>query len=362
MAVDASGLRQGFVEEGRFLAFPLSIPDETYPIPPDDCHITALTESPDGRRVYGTTGGRQCHVIAASHKGAAGGVLDVGVVPGAARLPCVVLYETERGWGHDLLVGAAGRPDGSAFYRCTVSFPGDTVQEPSFPCSAIERAVELPGVALRDAVRGPDDRLWCLTDRGLLAVARTGGEPTWLVEHTGGGPAAPSQLVRAGDDALCWIDPDGRLRGIDTGSLAPIDAGVCLPWSGEGAAVCACGRTVVHADAQGALRAVDLAGGEVRDLGTTPIPHVQCLAALPDGRVYGVCGRGIGHFFQAEASGGPVRDLGAIVSVIVAKRYGFEFSCAVTGRDGEIYLGEDDRGGHLWVYCPPLEVSPPPMA
>jgi len=49
-----------------------------------------------------------------------------------------------------------------------------------------------------------------------------------------------------------------------------------------------------------------------------------------------------------------VRNLGVAISVLNRRRYGYEFSCAVTNRDGEIYFGENDRGGHLWVYFPTI--------
>ena len=32
--------------------------------------------------------------------------------------------------------------------------------------------------------------------------------------------------------------------------------------------------------------------------------------------------------------------------------YGYQFGDAVTGPDGEIVFGEDDNGGHLWLYFP----------
>jgi hypothetical protein len=44
------------------------------------------------------------------------------------------------------------------------------------------------------------------------------------------------------------------------------------------------------------------------------------------------------------------------VSVIERRRYGFIFSDAAIGRDGEIYFGEDDNLGHLWLYFPKIEV------
>jgi len=60
------------------------------------------------------------------------------------------------------------------------------------------------------------------------------------------------------------------------------------------------------------------------------------------------------HYSFAPASG-EVRDVGVAVSVIERRRYGYVFGDAVTGRDGEIILGEDDDLGHLWLYFPKIE-------
>jgi hypothetical protein len=47
-----------------------------------------------------------------------------------------------------------------------------------------------------------------------------------------------------------------------------------------------------------------------------------------------------------------VANLGVAVSVLERRRYGYVFGDAVTGRDGEIIFGEDDNGGHVWMYFP----------
>ena len=47
-----------------------------------------------------------------------------------------------------------------------------------------------------------------------------------------------------------------------------------------------------------------------------------------------------------------VANLGVAASVIERRRYGYQFGDAVVGRDGEIVLGEDDLGGHVWLYFP----------
>jgi hypothetical protein len=50
-------------------------------------------------------------------------------------------------------------------------------------------------------------------------------------------------------------------------------------------------------------------------------------------------------------------NLGVAASVIERRRYGYEFSAAVVGRDGEIVFGEDDFGGHVWLYFPRIRAG-----
>ena len=76
------------------------------------------------------------------------------------------------------------------------------------------------------------------------------------------------------------------------------------------------------------------------------------MAGTFDGRVYGSEGREIQHLFVYDPQSGETRDIGIAVSVLFHRRYGYQFAEAATGTQGEIILGEDDRGGHLWMYLP----------
>ena len=46
--------------------------------------------------------------------------------------------------------------------------------------------------------------------------------------------------------------------------------------------------------------------------------------------------------------------VGCAVSVLERRRYGYQFADAVVGRDGQLYFGEDDDLGHLWIYFPSI--------
>ena len=90
-------------------------------------------------------------------------------------------------------------------------------------------------------------------------------------------------------------------------------------------------------------------------LGRAPLAPVRTLAVGLDGRLYGFCGAEIARMFCYHPGRREVTDLGSAVSVIERRRYGFIFSDAAIGRDGEIYFGEDDNLGHLWLYFPKIE-------
>jgi hypothetical protein len=50
-----------------------------------------------------------------------------------------------------------------------------------------------------------------------------------------------------------------------------------------------------------------------------------------------------------------ITNLGVAVSVLERRRYGYVFGDAVTGRDGQVFFGEADDLGHLWLYFPSIQ-------
>ena len=79
------------------------------------------------------------------------------------------------------------------------------------------------------------------------------------------------------------------------------------------------------------------------------------MAVTHDGRVFGFCGEELAKMFCYDPARGEVRNLGVAVSILETRRYGYVFGDAVTGRDGQIYFGEDDHLGHLWLYFPSIQ-------
>jgi hypothetical protein len=111
------------------------------------------------------------------------------------------------------------------------------------------------------------------------------------------------------------------------------------------------------ADAEGRLFSFDEGAGFSQPLGRAPLAPVGPMATTLDGRVFGFCGEEIAKMFSYDPRTREVSNLGVAVSVIERRRYGYVFGDAATGRDGEIVFGEDDDGGHLWLYFPRIRAA-----
>ena len=110
-------------------------------------------------------------------------------------------------------------------------------------------------------------------------------------------------------------------------------------------------------DSQGRLFSFGESAGFSAPLGRAPLAPVKPMAVTKDGRVFGFCGEEIANMFCYDPQLREVSNLGVAASVIEQRRYGYVFGDAVTGRDGELFFGEDDNGGHLWIYYPRIRSS-----
>src|SRR3984885_1647686 len=106
------------------------------------------------------------------------------------------------------------------------------------------------------------------------------------------------------------------------------------------------------ADTAGRLFSFD--ENKFRLLGKAHLAPVGPIAVTPDGRLFGFCGAEIANLFCCDTQSGTVTNLGVAASVLEQRRYGYQFGDALTGRDGELVFGEDDNGGHLWLYFPKI--------
>jgi hypothetical protein len=341
-------LEPGFVTEGRFLALPLAVPEECDPIAPDESRLTALALSPDGHRVYASTGGQACHVVQTCLLGSNGYAFDLGIIPGAQALPGLVVGREAHGEDQqDSVLVAAAHAEGLRLWRSLARPVYDTIQEPTFAPGDFKPCAERPGWQPRDCRRADGEACWVLGDRGLLRWSPADGWRCLAESGERFATALPRLLTPEGAD-LAWVEADGSLMGL-LGERCERLALLPRP-PGQGATACVAAGRVVVACADGEVLSAGRDG--VRSLGRTVLAPVRCLSALADGRIFAFCGEGLGHWDCWYPGSGQWRALGAVAATLPRPRYGHSFAAALSGRQGEIWLAEDDQGGCLWLYQP----------
>ncbi|NOY81947.1 MAG: hypothetical protein GXP31_13200 [Kiritimatiellaeota bacterium] len=335
-----------FIREGAMVAVPLCFPGASTPIPPDESHVTALAVGPDDV-VYGGTSGRAVHLFAGLFRGATGAVFDMGGIQDARQ--CVaVACAGER------VIGCVN--DDNQGWVVTHSLqppPFDLLQEWGFSRSPFKiLQPPVPGERILHAVALPDgNSVLGLTPRTLFELDVAAGEVRRAVCVPGRG-----RLVVVGDGTVLGPDRGARLWRRDaSGEIdreavrLPGEAWRKTPASWAYSRACACAWT---ADDEGRIVAIPDGATEGAVVARAPLQPVGPMAATPDGRLFGTCGRGIANFFRLDPGADEAHNLGAAVSVLERRRYGYEFAAAAVGSDGEIFWGEDDDLGHLWIYFP----------
>lgn len=335
---------QRFVHEGLFLAIPTGVPGWCAPLPPDECRIAGLTHGP--RCIYGVTDGPNPHVLAADYRGSACYARSLGPVKDVRNLVGVaVMGQGER--GADRLIIAANTASGCVLLSQVNDVTDDVIQEPTFWHRPYEVVFKTAGVTAHDVAVAGADAAWVLTDGGAWHADLKAGVWNAVVERE---PARARRFLHKDVDRAWYADAQGQVWLLAEASAkrtALTFAGVLQTVGG------ACSASAVPVvDANGSVVLLDLLRGTSQSAGRLPLPRVQALCAVPDGRIFGLCGDGIGVFFRMDPQAGTCEILGAVAATIGARRYGFEFSCAIPGHDGEVVLGENDRGGHLWLYYP----------
>lgn len=336
-----------FLAEGSMVAFPLCFPGVTIPYPPDESRVHALAVAPGGA-VYGIAGGRQAHLFCALFHGATGCVLDLGEAAGAER--GVAAACLAGGW-----VAATDGPAGSRLWGSDYTpLPFDLLQEWTFYMRPVrDLGTPWPGERIRDLVP--------VCDGTALAVA-TDGHVLALSRH--GSLRAAAEVDAPG---RLFVLPDGRIAGIERAErlfvFDPVTGHVVREparapggsWaSASGWAGGRGGQPGYIADGEGWIHVLDSAAG-LRRIARAPLAPVNTMVLAPDGRLFGHSGDGIGRFFRLSPGAGETVDLGVAVSVFERRRYGYQFASSAVGRDGQLFFGEDDDLGHLWIYFPRLD-------
>jgi hypothetical protein len=339
-------LAHQFVREGTMVAFPTCLPGMTTPIPLDESRITALDINSEGH-VYGGTSGQQAHIFGAAFHGLTGIVLDAGTVPGCTSTAAVCCGNAR------VIAFVNGARGGRAVALAYIRLAEDWIQEWGLRPPVLQELGEcVAGEAVVHAIAVPPGNVVVgVTTHHVFTVDVQSGQISVVGEAPGRGHLA------LGRDAVFGQDEGTRLWRFDVGSGRVGRAAVHLPdgdWNGP--LRWARDRNsglLFTADDAGRLFSFD--GSKFRLLGTAHLAPVGPIAVTADGRLFGFCGAEMANLFCCDTVSGSVTNLGVAASVLEQRRYGYQFGDAVTGRDGEIVFGEDDNGGHLWLYFPKIK-------
>ncbi len=339
-------LAHQFVREGTMVAFPMCLPGMTTPIPLDESRITALDINSEGH-FYGGTSGRQAHLFGAAFHHLTGIVLDAGAVPGCTSTAAICCGTSRT------IAFVNGSQGGRAVAVPHIKLAEDWIQEWGLAPPELQELGEcVPGEPVVHAVAVPSGKAVVgVTTNHLFTVDVETGRIAILGEAPGRGHLAMGRAEVFGQDE------GTRLWRFDVASGHIRRAAVRLPdgeWTGPLRWARDRNRGLLFtADAAGRLFSFDENRG-FRLLGSAHLAPVGPMAVAPDGRLFGFCGTEMANLFCCDTVSGNVINLGVAASVLERRRYGYQFGDAVTGRDGEIVFGEDDNGGHLWLYFPKI--------
>jgi hypothetical protein len=341
-----------FMTEGTMVAFPLCFPGASTPIPPDESLITALDITPEGI-VYGGTSGRVAHLFVGMFHGVTGVVFDLGAIEGMTECTSVCCC-------HGKVIAVGKGPKGGLLVSTDYQgLPFDLIQEWGFSRPPIKTVMDFPKEegTLATVVGAEGKTLVCQAVGRLLSLDVESQSLTEI-----GSVPDSGCLLQGGPDGIFGFDQKRTLwRYIPSTKtlerrIIPLPEGCQVGDSMQWARGQVGGISYLADDA-GALFPFTGEKGFGAEIGRARLAPVGAMAVTHDGRLIGACGDGIGRLFVYSPREGRVKDIGVALSVLERRRYGYQFGGAVTGRDGEIYFGEKDQGGHLWIYFPRIEKS-----
>jgi len=347
-------IRDTYIQEGTMVAFPLCFPGASVPIPADESYITALDVGPENF-VYGGTSGRKTHLFVGMLHGALGAVFDMGVVEGADHCAAVCCGEEK------FAACVNGPEEGRLIARKLQDEPDQLIQEWGFTREPFEDwGCPAKGEKILHAVRTPfRKKMIGLTEHHLFSVDLNTGKLEIIREIHGQGRLVVSSggtVLGKDEDQTLWIyNPD---KNVFTSHAITLPRGKWKEspnrWARDP------GTAILYTtDDTGQLFSFQDEAGFQGPLAKTPFLPVGPMAVTFDGRLFGFSGEGIAHFFIYDPETGVMEKHGMAVSFLERRRYGYQWGDAVTGKDGQIFFGEDDFMGHLWIYFPAIKCPIP---
>ena len=339
-----------FMKEGTMVAFPTCFPGVTVPIAADESRITALDVTADGT-VYGGTSGRSTHLFVGMFHGVTGIVLDMGTVAGADHCAAICCRKSK-------FVACVNGPGGGRIVsRPLQPLPFSLIQEWEFPRQSFKdmgEVVEKEAI-IHAVLTDSKQHMIGTTEKHLFAMEMETGKIRIVADGRGSG-----QLGIGSNGSIFGLDEGSYLWRFDSVSSELKRKAIQLPDGAWGKTPLVWARdtrsgVLYTADGDGTLFAFSEEQGFTASVGRTMLAPVGAMAVTLDGRLFGWCGSELSRLFCYDPACEKIKDLGLGVSVIERRRYGYMFGAAVVGRDGQIFFGEDDELGHLWIYFPRIQ-------
>jgi len=353
--------RSAYVREGRIVMRHLGWKGVVKPIPPGESAVTSLEVDPTGR-IVGATSGARSHLF----------IYD----PDVDRVVDLCTFDEGSVAKNSVVVCRDGTVLAATRKQAGGRGPGKLV---SFRTDYQETLTWQPSRPVLESLDLPkrDEGVACLTyDEARNTVygitSTTGTFFTMDVETRSSKLIGPvdelgefSDCLVVGCDGLVYggkrwgglfeFDPSkGTIRQLDL--AIPSLAGRQLYNKVDALALDrSSGKIYGGGTADGVLFSFDPVTRQVISLGKpTSQPRTRAIAVERDRRVYGISGRagGVAHLFRYDPTSGDLRDLGIPLAHSDQEWHGYEFDCMTIGSSGEIYMGESDRIGHLFIYYP----------
>lgn len=389
LRVRADYEKSAFVTEGHFEVRALGAKEFVKPIPPGESGITALLNHPNGH-IYGGTSGKNAHLFFYNPAPDADAIADIGII--AENSSIAKLLVLTIGAAHGEVLGLVNKNDGSAFlfvYK---------------PCEVILNSKKFTGMGVREIFDlAAEDQLFFSTidpchstgkveyiemplfDENIADMVLDNTELKLYLFGAETGTLYCCNLIGKAVTKVGRIDSNGNFsKCLVTGSDGMIYAFglygqvfVCNPEDNSLIALdikapALKGRELYNrvtawtADIKNDIiyggtvdgiifqffpkekRIVCL--GKPTDLGNV------CAMAVSGNIVYSLIGNkgDYCHLTCYDNATRELRDLGCPLARSERPWNGYEFASMTTGKNGTVFLGENDRISHLFMYFPPV--------
>lgn len=355
-----------YVREGRVFSRALRIHQQvSEPIPAGESAVTSLCTGKNGK-IYGATSGKQSHLFYYDPSPAGDGIVDLGVLEGVKAVRRAL---ADSGEGR-IFAGASEVEDPKGEGALYEHETKDDYSDEFRSLGGETRKLLVP-------VKGECIAALCAdTKRKMLYGISSKTGTFFRYDYVRGTVKSFGPVSKDRAFSRCLVmDEEGNVYGTHSlGTLwhySPedeqvVDLEVRIPsvagrefYNALDSAVYEPNTGLIYGagTADGVLFTFDPETLDVCSLGkVTAEPRVRAITATPDGRVFGIsgCEEGMGHLFCYQPLRHELTDLGILFASSEVFRRGFEFDAACCGKNGELYFGEAEREGHLFLYFPSI--------